>query len=219
MSSQNESSWRSCARRTAPSPQENPPRESPEPEDRAILREISGGDLRRFDAFVDRYKRSLLRYLALRVGDGHRAEDLCQEVFLRVFRSAGRHGYSGAGAVSTWLFTIASNCATDYLRSTRRKPIQFVELLAEEALPIEAIQDENPLEAVVRSERSNELSELVRLLEAPLREVVALRIYAEMTFREAAEVIDCPVSTVKSRMREAVDVIRRRAVQKRISHE
>lgn len=186
-----------------------PPRERSQSEDRSILREISRGDLGRFDRFVDRYKRPLLRYLALRVGDAHRAEDLCQEVFLRVFRSSGRHGYTGAGAVSTWLFAIASNCATDYLRAMKRKPIQTVETLSEDHLP-SAAQHEDPLEQVLRSERSNELTDLVRLLDEPLREVVALRIYGAMTFREAAEVIGCPVSTVKSRMREAVEIIRRR---------
>ncbi len=209
------------ARKNGPSPErrtrrlEPPSREDTAAEDRTILREIARGDLTRFDSFVDRYKRSLLRYLVLRIGDGHGAEDLCQEVFLRVFRCSGRHGYSGSGAVSTWLFTIASNCATDYLRSTRRKPLRFVESLAEEELPVNATEVGDPVNEALRRERTRELSDLVCRLDEPLREVVALRIYAGMTFREVAEVTGCPISTVKSRMEQAVDIIRRLAVQKR----
>ena len=91
-------------------------------EDAEILAEIARGDLRRFDALVDRYKCRLLSYIGHRVADRHHAEDLTQESFLRLFRAARSGGYSGQASVSTWLFTIAENCATDYLRASGRRP-------------------------------------------------------------------------------------------------
>jgi RNA polymerase sigma-70 factor (ECF subfamily) len=92
-------------------------------EDAVILAEIARGDLGRFDVLVDRYKARLMSYLGHRVPDQHQAEDLVQEAFLRLFRAARNGGYSGQASVSTWLFTIADNCATDYLRASGRRPL------------------------------------------------------------------------------------------------
>jgi RNA polymerase sigma factor (sigma-70 family) len=90
-------------------------------EDAEILAEIARNDLRRFDALVNRYKVRLMRYIGHRVRDRHHAEDLTQEAFLRLFRAARAGGYSERASVSTWLFTIADNCVTDYLRAAGRK--------------------------------------------------------------------------------------------------
>ena len=92
-------------------------------EDVEILAEIARGDLGRFDVLVNRYKVRLMSYLGHRVPDRHQAEDLVQEAFLRLFRAARNGGYSGRAGVSTWLFTIADNCTTDYLRAAGRQPL------------------------------------------------------------------------------------------------
>src|SRR5690242_18904718 len=90
--------------------------------DAELLNRIASADARAFDAFVDRYKRRLAGYIRVRVGDRHAAEDLTQEVFLRLFRStigagAGRSaGFAGRSSVATWLFTIAQNCIADHRR-------------------------------------------------------------------------------------------------------
>lgn len=190
-----------------------PPSGSPTagPSDEAILTEIGGGHLERFDAFVDRYKRPLIRFFALRLGDIHAAEDLSQEVFLRVFRSAGRHGFKGGGAASTWIFTIASNCATDYLRSRRRRRLQLAGSPHDEAPfgSLEPTARGNLEEDLDRVERERRLEDVVGELEDELREILALRVYGGLSFAEAAEVIGCPISTAKSRMQRALQVLRR----------
>ncbi len=184
---------------------------SGESSDEAILREIGGGRLERFDALVDRYKRPLIRFFALRLGDNHVAEDLSQEVFLRVFRSAGRHGFSGRGAASTWIFTIASNCATDYLRSRRRRPLQLAGSPHDRDPfgPLEPASGESPQEDLARAEAERRLADVVGELDDDLREIVSLRFYGAMSIAEAAGIIGCPVSTAKSRMQKAVQVLRR----------
>jgi RNA polymerase sigma-70 factor (ECF subfamily) len=184
---------------------------SGESSDEAILKEIGGGHLDRFDAFVDRYKRTLIRFFALRLGDIHAAEDLSQEVFLRVFRSAGRHGFSGQAAASTWIFTIASNCATDYLRSRRRRRLQLAGSPHDQDPfgPLEPAARECPQEDLARVETERQLADVVGGLDGELREIIALRFYGALSFAEAAEIIGCPISTAKSRMQKAVRVLRR----------
>ena len=93
-------------------------------DDVEILAEIAQGNLGRFDVLVDRYKARLMSYIGHRVPDRHHAEDLAQEAFLRLF-AARSGGYSGRASVSTWLFTIADNCATDHLRAAGRQPVRL----------------------------------------------------------------------------------------------
>src|SRR4051812_1384201 len=83
--------------------------DAPAREDNAdadVLRRVAAGDLAGFDTFVDRYKQRLFRHIHRRIRDLHRAEDLTQEVFLRLFRAARAGGYTGQARVVTWLFTI-----------------------------------------------------------------------------------------------------------------
>src|SRR4051794_12896515 len=95
--------------------------ESPsQPADAEILKQIANGDLSRFDDLVDRYKTRLFRHIHRRIRDPHRAEDLTQEIFLRLFRAARAGAYTGQARVVTWLFTIPGNCVTDHLRGEAR---------------------------------------------------------------------------------------------------
>src|SRR4051794_270796 len=91
--------------------------------DAEVLRRIADGDPTPFDFLVDRYKHRLFSHIRRRINDPHRAEDLTQEVFLRLFRAARGRGYSPVQAsVVTWLFTIANNCVIDHLRAESRRP-------------------------------------------------------------------------------------------------
>ena len=184
-------------------------------DDREIVCEIGGGNLRRFDVFVDRYKHRLVRFLTLRIGDPHRAEDLSQEVFLRVFRNA--RGYSGEAAVSTWLFTIAANCATDHLRARGRRPLELGG-----SSPGDDVADQSapqPIDGLILEEAWDGIASLLSELSEELRETLALRIYGELTFTEIGHLLGCPVSTAKTRVRLAIDTLRRRATLKGVSRD
>ncbi len=179
-------------------------------DDRELLREIASGDLRRFDVFVDRYKHRLIRFLTLRTGDFHRAEDLCQEVFLRVFSAVGQRGYNGRSAVSTWLFTIASNCSTDALRAARRQRLKFaVDSLTSGSAEHAATQP-LPIDRLIHEERRQEIASIFERLDDELRAAAALRLYGELTYAEISSVLNCPISTAKDRVRKALEIIRRR---------
>ncbi|HUT93684.1 MAG TPA: sigma-70 family RNA polymerase sigma factor [Thermoguttaceae bacterium] len=176
-------------------------------EDAEILAEIARGDLRRFDALVDRYKCRLMSYIGHRVPDRHHAEDLTQESFLRLFRAARSGGYSGRASVCTWLFTIADNCATDYLRGSGRRPLTLETDTAAEntdASPSRldcrpsAILD--PAEAAARRESQRRAEALLDGLPDEQRRVVALKVLGGLTLAEVAAVVGCPLGTAKSRL-------------------
>jgi RNA polymerase sigma-70 factor, ECF subfamily len=184
-------------------------------EDAQILAEVAQGNLRRFDVLVNRYQGRLINYIAQRVPDRHHAEDLAQEAFLRMFRAARMGGYSGQAQVSTWLFTIADNCATDYLRATGRHPVALEsdlprgddpdppDMLARRPSP-----DADPAEAAVRRESQTRVDRLLASLPDQQRRVVALKVLGGLTFVEIAEAIGAPLTTVTSRMAYGLEKVR-----------
>jgi RNA polymerase sigma-70 factor (ECF subfamily) len=193
----------------APPPQKRwPDRPSSSIEDAAILAEVARSDFRRFDVLVDRYKVRLTAYLGHRVPDRHHAEDLAQEAFLRMFRAARMGGYSGRAAVfSTWLFTIADNCATDYLRASGRQPLALESDMAADpgdaragAIDRFPSADIDPADAAAHRESQGRADALLASLPEEQRRVVALKILGGLTLSEVAAVVGCPVGTVKSRL-------------------
>jgi RNA polymerase sigma-70 factor, ECF subfamily len=176
-------------------------------EDAEILAEIAQGDLRRFDDLVDRYKSRLMSYLAQRVPDRHHAEDLTQESFLRLFRAARNGGYSGRASVSTWLFTIAENCTTDYLRASGRRPLTMETDTAggntdcsPGVLDCRPSAVLDPEKAALRSESQHRAEALLDCLPDEQRRVVALKVLGGLTVAEVATVVECPLGTAKSRL-------------------
>ncbi len=176
-------------------------------EDAEILAEIARGDLRRFDALVDRYKGRLMSYLGHRVPDRHHAEDLIQESFLRLFRASRDGGYSGQASVCTWLFTIADNCATDYLRASGRRPVTLESDTAAENTDASASVLDcrpsavlDPAKAASRRESQHRAEALLDCLPEQQRRVVALKVLGGLTTAEVATVVGCPLGTAKSRL-------------------
>ncbi len=176
-------------------------------EDAEILAEIAGGDLRRFDRLVDRYKGRLMSYIGHRVADRHQAEDLTQEAFLRLFRAAREGRYSGRASVCTWLFTIANNCATDYLRASVRRPVRLETDAAggntgglPRMLDRRRATDLDPVEAAERRESQGRAEALLDCLPDEQRRVVALKVLGGLTLAEVAAVVGSPLGTVKSRL-------------------
>jgi len=176
-------------------------------EDVEILAEIAQGDLRRFDLLVNRYKIRLKNYIHHRVHDRHHVEDLGQEAFLRLFRAARNGGYSGQASVCTWLFTIADNCTTDYLRALGRQRLTLESDAArgngdDSATILDRCPspDLDPVEAAARRESQGRAEALLDCLPEEQRRVVALKVLGGLTLAEIAAVVGCPVGTVASRL-------------------
>jgi RNA polymerase sigma-70 factor, ECF subfamily len=176
-------------------------------EDVDILAEIVRGDLGHFDVLVDRYKVRLMSYLGHRLSDRHQAEDLVQEAFLRLFRAARNGGYSARASVSTWLFTIADNCTTDYLRASGRRPLTLESDAvggngdsSADVLDRFVSSSTDPVEAAARRESQGRAEALLASLPEEQHRVVALKVFGGLTLPEVATVVGCPVGTAKSRL-------------------
>ena len=168
--------------------------------DEALMLQLQTGDLRSFDTLVKRWEKPLLNYCYRMVNDIALAEDLRQEVFLRIYRSAKK--YRATAQFSTWMYRIATNLCLDTLaKQQHRKEISMDAYLESESEGFgEQLIDPSdaPDAAVVKKETESQVrSALVRLPEDQ-RVVVIMRHYNGMKFREIAEVLERPISTVKN---------------------
>jgi RNA polymerase sigma-70 factor (ECF subfamily) len=175
------------------------------PSDEQLMWRVqTADDHRAFAALVDRWERPIWRLCARMTGGSHRAEDLKQEVFSRLFEH--RHHFRQGARLSTWLWRIAVNLCRDELRGVQRRdeePLEADTALDTTRPELAAPEDPPDLALATREE-----SELVRqgLMQLPeiYRTVLVLRHYEGLKLREIAEVLDVPEGTVNSRMAEAL---------------
>lgn len=178
-----------------------------DPDIRLMLRVRDHNDAQAFAQLVELYQYRLVAIMHHLVGSAEEAEDLAQEVFLRVFRT--RHKYHPRAKFSTWLFTIANNLALNHLRSRQRRPVVPLEL--SESGPLGA----RPTEQLAhdRQRRPTELlqqKELAAVVRAALEELnerqrmaVVLNKFEDMGYNEIAEVMSLSVKAVKSLLSRA----------------
>lgn len=156
------------------------------------------GDRVALEALLKALEPNLYSYLRRKVDDDHLAQDLLQEVLLRVVLSIG--SYRLERPFESWVFTIAANLCRDYYRNPKRG--QSLDGI-EDGLK-ETWVGEGPEEAAEREEWKARLPEAVDRLPPEQKEVVLLRVYGGMSFQEIANAVGCPLNTALGRMRYAI---------------
>lgn len=173
------------------------------PADEELFQRVNEGDDVAFDMIVKRYKLRLINFVFRFVHDSDMSEELVQETFLRVFRE--RKNYERISNFSTWIFTIAGNLAKSELR--RRKRWRFFSLDQQE--PEEGAEFEIPDESRLPDRLAHDrmikraVEEAMDTLSPKYRQAVILRDIQGFAYEEIAEIIGCPVGTVKSRVNRA----------------
>lgn len=179
--------------------------------DEALAFEAQQGNMPAFATLVERHKGRVYRTLYQVVGDEQDAQDLAQEVFLKVFRSLA--GYRGDAAFTTWLHRLTLNLAFDWLRARKRRPLQVpLEPAAdpeERPAPEIATADEGPEEALLRNDRRRELQQAIQNLPPDYREVILLYHFHHMSYQQIADRLDTPVRTVETRLYRAKALLKR----------
>lgn len=175
-------------------------------DDGALVSEYIGGQARAFDALVERYQTRLLNFIYRTVGDRERAEDLVQEVFIRVHRHLAR--FDRTKKFSTWIYTIASNLAKNELRNRSRNPLVLFQAITQgwedEERPLEFEDTSSRPDDLFRKRHVRSLVEnTVAQLPKHHREVFVLRELEGRSYEEIAEITHCNLGTVKSRLNRA----------------
>ena len=174
-----------------------------------LMLDVKAGDDASFDLLLQKYRTPLVNFLYRMVRDAATAEDLAQEVFLRVYRA--RKQYSPSAKFTTWLFRIATNLALNFVRDNRYRQMQ-VSLDA----PVE--EDEAPIQLPAKDMRIDEhmlerdRAQIIRRAVAALPEkqrvAVLLHKYEEMDYSEIAKILECSESALKSLLFRAYETLR-----------
>jgi RNA polymerase sigma-70 factor (ECF subfamily) len=192
-----------------------------EPSDEQLLRAYRGGDVRAFEKLLARYEKPIWSFLRRFVRDAEAAEDLLQEVFLRVVRDAqevqteASAAWKGEAKFSTWLYTIARNLCIDRARRSAVRGADSIDGPTDgepetTATLHERIAAPGPQADAVAAghETARRIDRAVAALPDDQREVFLMREVMEMPFAEIASVVGASEPTVKSRMRYALEKLR-----------
>ena len=176
--------------------------------DEELVAKSVGGDAESFNELILRWERPIYVLAYRTIGREEDARDVCQETFLRAFRALP--GFRGQAKFSSWLYRIALNLCRDWMRRERRAPTvqapEGVDLLdlAVAGEPSESIED-----LVVRKDLARAVERVMARLPEEQRTAIVLKEFHGLTFREIADVVGCPLSTVKTRLYQGLTVLRR----------
>ena len=177
--------------------------------DRQLVERAQRGDKRAFELLVEKYQRKLARLLSRFIRDPAEVEDVTQEAFIKAYRALP--AFRGDSAFYTWLYRIGINTAKNYLMAMGRRAPTSTEVEAEEAEGFEEgeqLRDINTPESVLLS---NEIAETVNstieALPEELRTAIQLREIEGMSYEDIAQVMNCPIGTVRSRIFRAREAI------------
>jgi RNA polymerase sigma-70 factor (ECF subfamily) len=180
--------------------------------DLMLVERTLAGDTHAFELLVIKYQRRIQRLIARMVRDVNLVEDIAQETFIRAYRAL--HQFRGEAQFYTWLYRIAVNTAKKFLQELKRDP-----LVTESArkndddedetsrFGNEPIEEATPETVLAAKEIAEMVNTVLRDLPDDLRQAVMLREIEGLTYEEIAQVMDCPIGTVRSRIFRAREAI------------
>lgn len=177
--------------------------------DHQLVLRVQKGDKRAFDMLVIKYQHKILSIISRYIKDSAEIHDVAQEAFIKAYRAIGN--FRGDSAFYTWIYRIAINTAKNYLVSRgRRPPSSDVDVEdAEYYSGSDSLKDvDTPENHAMRDQLEAVVNNAIKSLPEDLRTAVTLREMEGLSYEEIAEVMSCPVGTVRSRIfraREAID--------------
>ncbi len=169
--------------------------------DAALMLRVKQGDTAAFAQLVDKYKQFVTSFIARIIGDPVEAEDLAQNVFVQVYRSAER--YSASSKFSTWLFTIARNLSLNEIRRRSRHPAESLDAThpEREDEPLRQFEDRqtaSPPEGLLQAELEQKITAAIAALPENQRAALMLCRREDLSYEDIAEILGTSVSATKS---------------------
>lgn len=180
--------------------------------DKQLVERVQRGDKRAFDLLVLKYQHKIVGLVGRYLRDQDEVQDVAQEAFIKAYRALPR--FRGDSAFYTWLYRIAINTAKNHLVSrSRRPPDTDVDVDMEDGSYQESLSDSvNPENSLATDQLEAVVYKAIDDLAEDLKVAVTLREFEGLSYEEIAEVMECPVGTVRSRIFRA-----REAIEKRIA--
>lgn len=185
--------------------------------DQALIRQYLDGRETAFELLLNRYKDRVFSYIMFTIRDKTLANDIFQETFMKAIKTLKRGGYNEEGKFLPWINRIAHNLIIDHFRRNKKFPttnggpdFDIFEIIPDESKTIE--------EKTIQSQLLGDVKKLVHELPDDQKEVLMMRMYFDMSFKEIAERTNVSINTALGRMRYALINLRKMAEQKNITY-
>ena len=183
--------------------------------DHQLIQNYLDGNERAFEELLLRHKNKIYSSIYLFVKEQSLAEDIFQEVFIKIIDTLRKGKYNHEGKFVQWAMRIAYNMCVDYFRRVKRRtkvsPTDTFDIF-----DVLQVSDDNAEQRIIKSQTHDNIRTLVDMLPSEQREVVILRHYADMSFKEIAQLTNVSINTALGRMRYALINIRKMVEEKEI---
>lgn len=184
--------------------------------DRELIRQYLTGEERAFETLLSRHKNKIYTSILMFVKDSNLANDVFQETFIKIIDTFRSGKYNEEGKFLQWALRIAYNLCVDHFRKNKRKatvaPSEDFDIFN-----IIKVADENVEGRIIKHQTYQKVRRLIEQLPSEQREVVILRHYAELSFKEIADLTKVSINTALGRMRYALINIRKMISERQIS--
>jgi RNA polymerase sigma-70 factor (ECF subfamily) len=184
--------------------------------DRQLLSQSRNGNEAALELLVARHKDKIYTSIYLFVKDTYLAEDIFQETFIKVIDTLRRDKYKEEGKFLPWVMRIARNLCIDHFRKTKRTPT-ITTGEGYDIFNILKFEEDNAEDNMIQDQSHQRVRDLVNQLPEEQREVVVLRHYAQLSFKEIARLTDVSINTALGRMRYALINMRKMIEEKQIA--
>lgn len=184
--------------------------------DHELINSFVAGNVNALEALVLRHKDKLYTSILFLVKDKYLAEDIFQDVFIRVIDTIRSGRYTEEGKFLPWAMRIAHNLCVDHFRKVKRTPtIKTGE--DQDIFEVLNFTEESAEDKMMKKQSHHRVREMLDLLPEDQREVIILRHYADMSFKEIAHITNCSINTALGRMRYGLINLRKMMLQKQIA--
>ena len=176
--------------------------------DHELVKSYIKGDLNALNDLIQRHKKKVYTSILILLKDQYLAEDIFQETFIKVIDSLNSGSYKEEGKFLPWVLRIAHNLCIDYFRKVKRKPV-IVDSDGNDILESIGFADQNVEDALIKEQSAQTIQSLIKFLPEEQREVLVLRYYADLSFKEISEMTNVSINTALGRMRYALINLRK----------
>jgi RNA polymerase sigma-70 factor (ECF subfamily) len=186
--------------------------------DQELINRYLSGDHLSLEELVDRHKNRVYAYILMVVKDRHLADDIFQETFIKVINTLRSGTYKEEGKFIQWVMRIAHNLVIDYFRKLNRIPIvDHQSIDNEDIFENLRLVDDSVEEKMILEQVYEDVRKLINFLPPEQKEVLLMRHYSDMSFKDIAELTDVSINTALGRMRYALINLRKMIKDKDIS--
>lgn len=184
--------------------------------DLELIRHFCDGNQQAMEVLVLRHKDKLYTSIYFLVKDKYLAEDIFQDVFIKIIDTVRAGRYTEEGKFLPWAMRIAHNCCVDHFRKVKRTPV-IRNGENQDVFELISFTEENAETAMIRQQQYDRVQQLLFNLPEDQREVIILRHYADMSFKDIAQLTNCSINTALGRMRYGLINLRKMMTQRQIS--